>query len=97
MGATRSNGRAAGQPGCWWLMPRSVLVGGVEHAERTKAEGVSESLERGSSAVASLTSGVIVAGLGFGALGSPGLLFVAGGVLAVVRVRGELSLGLAPS
>jgi len=62
-------------------------VSGVEHAERTRTEGVSDSLIWGSSAVASLASGFVLAGLGYGALGALGLGLVALGTLALFRLR----------
>jgi MFS family permease len=73
----------------------TLLVSGVEHAERTRAEGFSDSLVWGSSAVASLASGFILAGLGYAALGAVGLVLVGLGTLVVLRLRG--SVGPAPA
>ncbi|MEX1343604.1 MAG: MFS transporter, partial [Candidatus Limnocylindrales bacterium] len=51
----------------------ALLVSGVEHAERTATEGAADTLVWTASALASLSSGLIVAVLGFGALGLVGL------------------------
>jgi MFS family permease len=68
----------------------TLLVSGVEHAERTRTEGFSDTLVWGSSAVASLASGFVLASLGYGALGALGLAFVGVGVLALLRLRGRI-------
>lgn len=68
----------------------TLLVSGVEHAERTRTEGFSDTLVWGSSAVASLVSGFVLAGLGYGALGALGLALVGLGVLALLRLRGRV-------
>jgi MFS family permease len=75
----------------------TLLVSGVEHAERTRTEGISDSLVWGSSAVASLASGFILAGLGYAALGVVGLVLVGLGVLVVLRLRGAVSPTPVPS
>ncbi len=75
----------------------ALLVSGVEHAERTATEGAADTLVWGSSALASLSSGFIVAVLGFGALGLIGLALAAAGATAIVRLRSQLSPRPAPS
>lgn len=75
----------------------ALLVSGVEHAERTATEGAADTLVWGSSALASLSSGLIVAVLGFGALGLIGLALVAAGVAAILRLQAQLSPQQAPS
>jgi MFS family permease len=74
----------------------TLLVSGVEHAERTRTEGFSDSLVWASSALASLASGFILAGLGYAALGAVGLVLVGLGTLIVLRLRGAVSLAPAP-
>jgi len=69
----------------------TLLMSGVEHAERTRTEGVSDTIVWGSSAVASLGSGLVLATLGYAALGVAGLALVALGAVAVLRLRGSLS------
>ena len=75
----------------------ALLVSGVEHAERTAAEGAADTLVWSASALASLSSGLIVATLGFGALGLIGLVLVVSGVAAMLRLRGQLSPVPVPS
>ncbi len=75
----------------------TLLVSGVEHAERTRTEGFSDSLVWASSGVASLASGFILAGLGYAALGVIGLVLVGTGVAVVLRLRDALSPAPAPS
>ena len=75
----------------------TLLVSGVEHAERTRTEGFSDSLVWASSGVASLASGFILAGLGYAALGVIGLILVALGTLVVLRLRVAFSPEPAPS
>jgi MFS family permease len=66
----------------------SALIGdGVEHAERTRTQGFSDTIIWGSSAVASLASGFILASLGFEALGALGLALVGFGAIAILRLR----------
>ncbi|MEX1295870.1 MAG: hypothetical protein AB1Z67_06845, partial [Candidatus Limnocylindrales bacterium] len=69
----------------------------VEHAERTATEGAADTLVWTASALASLSSGLIVAVLGFGALGLVGLGLVVAGAAAILRLRAQVSLRLAPS
>jgi predicted MFS family arabinose efflux permease len=69
----------------------TLLVSGATHAERTRTEGVSDSIVWASSAAASLGSGVVVAQAGFGLLGLLGLALVLAGVLAILRLRPRLS------
>ena len=68
----------------------ALLVSGVEHAERTRTEGFSDTLIWGSSAAASLASGLVLANLGYGALGVLGLALVGVGTLTILRLRGRL-------
>ena len=75
----------------------ALLVSGVEHAERTATEGAADSLVWASSALASLGSGLIVAMLGFGALGLIGVGLAAVGIAAILRLRGPVSPQPAPS
>jgi len=75
----------------------TLLVSGVEHVERTRTEGFADTLVWGSSAVASLASGFILAAAGFAALGGVGLLLVGGAVLAMLRLRGQVSAPAAAS
>jgi MFS family permease len=75
----------------------TLLVSGVEHAERTATEGAADTLVWASSAVASLSSGFIVAALGFGALGLIGLALVAAAVGAILRLRSRISPSPTPS
>ena len=75
----------------------TLLVSGVEHAERTRTEGFSDSLVWASSGVASLASGFILAGLGYAALGVIGLVLVGVGVVVVLRLRDAVSPAPAPS
>ena len=75
----------------------ALLVSGVEHAERTATEGAADTLVGSASARASLSSGFIVALLGFGMLGLIGLAWVAAGVVAIVRLHGQVSLRPAAS
>ncbi len=65
----------------------TLLVSGVEHAERTRIEGVADSLVWGSSAVASLASGFILAGAGYPALGIVAAFMLVLPVAAVLRGR----------
>ena len=65
----------------------ALLVSGVEHAERTATEGAADTLVWGSSALASLGSGVVVAVLGFAALGVIGLGLATVTVAALLRLR----------
>jgi len=74
----------------------TLLVSGVEHAERTRTEGFSDSLVWASSALASLASGFILAGLGYAALGAVGLVLVGLGTFVVLRLRGSVSPTPAP-
>jgi MFS family permease len=69
----------------------TLLVSAVEHAERTRTEGLADSLVWGSSAVASLASGVILASAGFAALGLVGLVLLGMAVAAVLRLRPRIS------
>jgi MFS family permease len=75
----------------------TLLVSGVEHAERTRTEGFSDSLVWASSGVASLASGFILAGPGYAALGVIGLVLVGVGVVVVLRLRHAVSPAPAPS
>jgi predicted MFS family arabinose efflux permease len=75
----------------------TLLVSGVEHAERTATEGAADTLVWSGSALASLSSGFIVAVLGFGMLGLIGLALVAVSVVAILRLRGQLSPQPAPT
>lgn len=75
----------------------TLLVSGVEHAERTATEGAADTLVWGSSALASLSSGLIVSVLGFGALGLIGLGLVAVAVVAILRLRGRPGAWPAPT
>jgi len=65
----------------------TLLVSGVEHAERTRIEGVADSLVWGSSALASLASGFILAGAGYSALGIAATFMLVLPVAAVLRGR----------
>lgn len=69
----------------------TLLVSGVEHAERTRTEGLADSLIWGSSAVASLASGFILASAGFAALGIVGLALLGVAAAAVLRLRPHVS------
>ncbi len=69
----------------------TLLTSGVEHAERTRTEGFSDTLIWGSSAAASLASGFVLSGVGYEALGAIGLALVGLGMMAVLRLRGRLS------
>lgn len=75
----------------------ALLVSGVEHAERTRAEGASDTLVWGSSAVASLASGLVVATSGYEALGLLGLALLAAGLATMLYLRRSLSSLPAPS
>ena len=75
----------------------TLLVSGVEHAERTRAEGFSDSLVWASSALASLASGFILASLGYAPLGMIGLALVGLGVIIVLRLRPAISPAPSPS
>ena len=75
----------------------ALISDGVEHAERTRTEGFSDTLIWGSSAVASLASGFILASLGYDALGVFGLALVGLGVAAILWLRRDLSPALAAS
>jgi MFS family permease len=69
----------------------ALISEGVEHAERTRAQGFTDTITWGSSAVASLASGFILASLGFEALGALGLALVGLGALAILRLRRDVS------
>ena len=75
----------------------ALLVSGVEHAERTAAEGSRRHARAGQPALASLSSGLIVADSGVGALGLIGLALVAAAVVAILRLRGRVSPRPVPS
>ena len=68
----------------------SLLTSGVAHAERTRTEGFADSMVWGSSAIASLSSGLILAVAGYATLGLIGAAMVVVPVVAVVRLRGQL-------
>jgi MFS family permease len=55
----------------------SMLTGGLALAERTRVQGVADSLIWGTAAISSLSSGVIVAGASYTALGFLGIALVA--------------------
>jgi len=65
----------------------ALLVSGVEHAERTRTEGLADSLVWGSSALASLTSGFILANAGYATLGIVATFMLVLPVAAVLRRR----------
>ncbi len=69
----------------------TLLVSGVEHAERTRTEGFSDTLVWGSSALASLASGLVLASVGFAALGAVSLVLVGFGVVVILRLRSALA------
>jgi MFS family permease len=73
----------------------SLLTSGVEHAERTRTEGFADTIVWTSSAVASLSSGLILAFAGYSALGVIGAIVVVVPVMAVLRTRGQLTPSLA--
>jgi MFS family permease len=72
----------------------ALLASSVQHAERTRSEGFSDTLIWGSSAVASLASGFVLAGFGYAALGVLGLILIGLGTLAVLRLWGSVEPGL---
>jgi MFS family permease len=82
-----------------FLAGSSLLVSGVEHQERTRTEGFADTLVLGSSAVASLSSGLVLAAAGFAALGllSMILLVIAVALVLRLRVRVDVPAGANPS
>jgi MFS family permease len=64
----------------------ALVMSGVEHVERTRTQGVTDTLVWGSSAVASLASGLVLAAAGFAALGLVSVVLVAVVALAVLRL-----------
>ncbi|MGH2445936.1 MAG: MFS transporter, partial [Candidatus Limnocylindria bacterium] len=69
----------------------SMLTRGLALAERTRVQGIADGLTWGSAAVASASSGVIVAGASYTALGLLGIgLLVVPGLLLLLR-RGTLA------
>lgn len=74
-----------------FLAGSALLVSGVEHEERTRTEGVADSLVSGSSAAASLAAGFILAAAGFATLGLLAVLLLGLTVGLVLRLRGRIS------
>ncbi|MFV2062320.1 MAG: MFS transporter [Chloroflexota bacterium] len=70
----------------------SLLLSGVEHAERTRTQGFTDTMIWGSSAVASLSSGLILAIGGYAVLGLIGAAMVVIPVVAVLRMRRHLTI-----
>jgi MFS family permease len=68
----------------------ALLVSAVEHTERTRTEGFADTLVWGSSAVASLASGFILAAAGFAALAIVSMVLLVGAVAAMLRLRGRV-------
>jgi predicted MFS family arabinose efflux permease len=73
----------------------SLLTSGLQAWERTRAQGYADSLVWGSSALASLAAGVVLAGAGYAALGVIGAALLVFPVAAVVGLRGRI--GTAPT
>jgi MFS family permease len=68
----------------------ALLTTGVEAGDRTRTEGFADSLVWGSSAVASLASGLVLAAAGFSALGLVAAAMLVLPVWAVLATRGRL-------
>jgi hypothetical protein len=62
-----------------------MLTGGLALAERTRVQGVADSLIWGSAAISSLSSGVIVAGASYTALGFLGIGLVVVPVILLLK------------
>jgi MFS family permease len=68
----------------------SMLTGGLALAERTRVQGVADSLIWGTAAVSSLSSGIIVAGASYTALGFLGIGLVVLPVALLLAKRRQL-------
>jgi MFS family permease len=69
----------------------SLLTGALETWERTRAQGYADSIVWGSSALASLSAGVILSAAGYAALGIIGATLLIIPVAAVVGLRARIS------
>jgi MFS family permease len=70
----------------------ALLTTGVTAGERTRTEGFTDTLVWGSSAVASLSSGLILAALGFSALGIIAMFILVLPIWAVLSNRGSIPM-----
>jgi predicted MFS family arabinose efflux permease len=69
----------------------SLLTSGLEAWERTRAQGYADSIVWGSSALASLSAGVILSVAGYAALGIIGAMLLVVPVTAVVGLRARIT------